>query len=380
MRQSPYHPKGKKTFLTLLLPGLWRVAVFYLVIAAVMFSMQRSMMYLPDEVLPSPQEAGVEMEAISLTTPDKIQLTAWYGEAQPGFPTILYLQGNAGSLATRDAEFRSFLGAGFGVLAVSYRGFAGSHGHPTEQGLYTDARTAMRWLKDKNIHAKQVILYGESLGTGVAAQMALEYNAKAVVLEAPYISIPAAASGTYWYLPVEQLVLDRFDTLEKIGFIASPLLVIHGQKDEKVPFSHGQRVFDAAPEPKKFLSFEENGHNNSNVDDITRAIGEFVGVAIHDLPPPVVKKEKEEKSEEKTSEEKPVDAAPVATPAPQEKAVEPEKPAEKVVEEKAPVPAPKPVKEAKPQKQEAVEESAPSEPQESQPENPVNMDLPSHIE
>jgi fermentation-respiration switch protein FrsA (DUF1100 family) len=155
---------------------------------------------------------------------------------------------------------RLLLDGGYGVFACEYRGFAGNPGTPTDNGLYMDARAVMQWLKERGYSESKIVLYGESLGTGVAVQMATEYKVSAVVLEAPYSSTLEVAEYLYPFVPVRYLMKDNLDSLSKIGNAKAPLLIIHGTQDSLIPICFGRKLFDAASEPKTFIPVEGAEH------------------------------------------------------------------------------------------------------------------------
>jgi uncharacterized protein len=243
---------------------LYVLAAYALFTAAIYFA-QRRMMYFPATFLPTPQEAGLKTaETVDLQTSDGLKLVAWYVPATRAstLKTIIYFHGNAGNIAGRIFRIRQYLDAGFGVLLVEYRGYGGNPGNPTEQGLYKDGRAAMDWLADKGIPAEQTVLFGESLGSGVAVQLATEYRTGALVLEAPYTSTVDVAAGAYWFLPVRLMMKDRFDSLDKITRINTPLLVMHGEHDRTIPVAHGRRLLSAARDPRRGVFVDRAGHND----------------------------------------------------------------------------------------------------------------------
>ena len=176
--------------------------------------------------------------------------------------TILIFHGNAGDIGDRVEKFKRFIDADHGLLFLEYRGYGGNPGKPTEKGLYSDANAALNFLFKQHIFSDKIILYGESLGCGIAAKLSSENTFAATILEAPYTSIADVAQRHYWFLPAKWLVLDRYEILEIINNIKSPLMVIHGEQDNVISIEFGKKVFEAAPEPKEALFISNAGHNN----------------------------------------------------------------------------------------------------------------------
>lgn len=210
---------------------------------------QRDMVYHPGKERVDPADAGVpEMVQTTIRTQDGFLLTSWYGPPRDRYqPTLVLFQGNAGTVANRAHKARAYMDAGFGVLLVGYRGYGGNAGSPSEDGLYADARAALGWLISRGVPQGQIVVYGESLGTGVAVQMALEHpNLVGVVLEAPYTRLPDLIQ--IFVVPglAEMVMLDRFDNRAKIGQIKAPLLILHGQQDGVVPISMGRELKERA--------------------------------------------------------------------------------------------------------------------------------------
>ncbi len=173
---------------------------------------QRRLIYLPDRIRTLPAQAGLaDVEERVLRTPDGARVIAWYGMAKPGQPTILYFHGNAGSLANRAPRIERFMGEGWGVYMMTYRGYGGGTGSPTEAANVADARLAYGALLLEGVEPSSIILYGESLGTGVAVRLATEREVGGVVLDAPYTSIVDVAASVYPFLPVRLLLADRYE-------------------------------------------------------------------------------------------------------------------------------------------------------------------------
>jgi hypothetical protein len=177
----------------------------------------------------------------------------------------------------RAGRVRPYIDAGFGVLLVEYRGYGGNPGRPTEEGLYADARAAVDFLERRGVTPERMVFYGESLGTAVAVQIALERGCAALVLEAPFTSVAAVAQARYWMFPVRHLVLDKFDSLAKVDRLTCPLFVMHGEGDDVVPVRYGRQLFEAAREPKESIWFAEGTHTNFDELDAPAAVLDFLG-------------------------------------------------------------------------------------------------------
>ncbi len=250
---------------------MWRTAVYvlsaYALFVAAMYVLQRSIMYFPARSLSTPAQAGVpEMVPVTLSTADGLELAAWYrapwGSDENVRPTVVYYHGNGGGIAMRGPRARPYLDRGFGVLLVEYRGYSGNPGSASEQGLYADGRASLAFVESEGLPLDRVVLLGESLGSGVAVQMATEFDVGAVVLEAPFSSAVDVAAGAYWFLPVRWLMKDRFDSLSKMDRVRAPLFVVHGERDRIVPVRLGRKLFAAANDPKEAVYLPNAGHND----------------------------------------------------------------------------------------------------------------------
>ena len=224
---------------------------------------QRRLMYFPDPERVDPSHAGLVgvCERI-LATPDGARLVAWYGKAKPGAPTLLYFHGNAGGLAARAPRIQGFMDEGWGVFMLAYRGYSGSTGSPTEAANIADARLAYDALVREGVAPASIILYGESLGTGIAARLATERPAGGLILDAPYTSIVDVAAQAYPFLPVRYLLKDRYETATLIGKVATPLLILHGERDRVIPVTMGRELFRLANEPKQLATLPNAGHSD----------------------------------------------------------------------------------------------------------------------
>ncbi|MGB0748881.1 MAG: alpha/beta hydrolase [Magnetospiraceae bacterium] len=237
--------------------------VTYGAIVLYLYVSQRRMVFVPDTSRPHPSASDApEMIPEATKTPDGLTLIWWYKAAPRGRPTIVIFHGNAGNLASRDFKARVYLDAGFGVVLAEYRGYGGNPGNPTEEGLYIDARTILDDLVRKGVRPELTVLYGESLGTGVAIQMATEGRGAAVVLEAPYTTLPDMAANYYPWAPVRQLMKDRFESIEKIGNLSIPILVMHGDEDRTIPVFMARDLAAAATGTAQLVIFPGGGHTD----------------------------------------------------------------------------------------------------------------------
>jgi fermentation-respiration switch protein FrsA (DUF1100 family) len=261
------------------------VVIAYLLALAVLFIFQRQLLFPAGKEPPSLERAGLAglMEAVHITSADGLSLLAWYhSPPSRDAPLIVLFHGNGGTIEIRAAKARTYIDAGFGVLLPEYRGYGGNPGSPSEGGLYADGRAALAFATAQGIAPDRVVLLGESLGTGVAVQMAAEQRVAALVLEAPYSSIADVAQSDFPWFPVRWLVRDRFDSIEKIARVGVPLFVIHGEHDGTIPVRYGQALFAAAAEPKEAIWIPEGGHGvigQHAVDAAVLAFLERNGVA-----------------------------------------------------------------------------------------------------
>ena len=241
-------------------------------------ALQRSLTYFPDRTRPTPAEAGVpEFAPVTLETEDGLALLAWHAPPRTeGAPSLIYFHGNAGHIGMRGFKVRAYLNAGLGVLLTTWRGYSGNPGTPTEDGLYADGRAARAFLRTRGVDDERQILYGESLGTGVAVHLAREAAPAALVLEAPYSSIPDIAARRFPLLPVRPLIVDRFDSVAKIGKVAAPLLIVHGERDRTIPARLARKLHSRAREPKEAVFIPEADHADLTEFGLAAIVLEFL--------------------------------------------------------------------------------------------------------
>jgi fermentation-respiration switch protein FrsA (DUF1100 family) len=236
--------------------------LLYAVALSGMYVFQRDLQYFPTRRDPAPQSVGLTgVDRVALPTPDGETLVLWVSPAQGDRPTILFLHGNGGEVADRADRFAFYQSQGFGVAFLSWRGYGGSTGSPSETGLLTDAKAAYDHLRGLGIPADRIVLVGESLGTGPAVITATANPVAAVILEAPYSAAVDVARQAYPWLPVGLLMKDQYRSRDHIDRIGAPLLVLHGDNDRVIPPGFGKRLFEAAQDPKTFLSLGPVGHN-----------------------------------------------------------------------------------------------------------------------
>ena len=209
----------------------------------VLFLLQRQILFVPDTARPvpglGPPPAMTRVQAI---TADGLTLEGWWHPPPDGGLTILYFHGNAGHVGTREVKAQRLIARGYGILLAGYRGYGGNPGRPSEVGLISDGRGWLAAIETLGVGHRSMILYGESLGSGVVAALAQDHPVAGVVLEAPYTSIADVAAARYWYVPVRQLLLDRFDTQARVPDVQAPVLIVHGTEDTVIPVEHGARV------------------------------------------------------------------------------------------------------------------------------------------
>jgi uncharacterized protein len=245
-----------------------------------LFLAQRSFLFpVPTAVRTSPQAAGFpEAEEHVLATADGEKVIVWHVPARPGHPVILYFHGNGDFLAGFFGRFRDLIADGTGVVALSYRGYAGSSGQPSERGLLLDAAAAYAFTTAR-YGADKVVVWGFSLGTGVAVALAAERPVGKLILEAPYTSLADVAASAFPIFPVRLVMKDPFHSDRRIARVKAPLLVLHGERDPTIPITFGERLFVLAHEPKQFVRFPDGGHNDLDDYGATATARKFVGAA-----------------------------------------------------------------------------------------------------
>ena len=264
----------KMNYLTTIL--LIFVLTYFLILIST-YIFQRNLLYHPSEDNYLGDELDVQIEKVRIKTQDNIELIAWYHNKNiDKFKTILFLHGNAGSLKNRIHKINHFEDLNVNFLLVAWRGFNGNAGKPTEKGLYQDARSAVEWLKHKGHAENNIIIYGESLGTGIATEIAQNKNFAGIILESPFTSMIAAGKDKYPYLPVRLLLKDKYESDKKIKNIKSPILIMHGKVDNIVPFHMGKKMYDLANEPKYSYFSEYDDHMMEYNKTLLKVLEDFI--------------------------------------------------------------------------------------------------------
>ena len=215
----------------------------YIFVIIFLFFYQRKLLYHPSEnnyLDETSLNHNIEKKFIQ----SENKLVSWYFEKNSDYKTILFFHGNAGKLDNRVYKLNELSKLEINYLIIAYRGFSGNEGKPTESGLYEDAKSAKIWLNNNGVKDKDIILYGESLGTAVAVDLASKHKFAGIILESPFTSMTRLAQKYYPIFPVKIILKDKFDSINKIQKINSPLLVMHGEKDTIVPFSMGVEIFE----------------------------------------------------------------------------------------------------------------------------------------
>ncbi len=247
-----------------------------------MYLQQSSMIFFPYATLDqTPAEWGLVYEDVFLDTEDGVRLHGWYIPRHGSKQALLFFHGNAGNISHRGASVEIFHRLGLNVFIFDYRGYGKSQGKPDEKGLYKDARAAWRYLsKERGFGQEEIILFGRSLGGAVAAELAAEIQPGGLILESTFSSAKDVANAVFPVLSRLIFLRYDFDTATHVRRVACPVLVLHSPDDEIIPFRLGEKVFQAAKEPKSFVKMR--GDHNSGIlmsqPDYERALGVFVSL------------------------------------------------------------------------------------------------------
>jgi fermentation-respiration switch protein FrsA (DUF1100 family) len=276
MKPSLIKNKIFKNFGVYFLQFILTIFVIYFLVLVFLYFYQRNLLYHPNENNYSGDKISVDIEKVKIQTSDNIELLGWYHEKNlKDYKTLVYFHGNAGSLENRIHKLNHFQDMNINFLIIAWRGFNGNKGKPSERGLYVDGKSAIDWLIKKGVDEKNLILYGESLGTGVATHLAQNKNYAGVILETPFTSMIDAAKNFYPYIPINLLLKDKFENFKKVKNINTPILVMHGEVDQIVPFSMGKKIYEIANNPKYSYFTKYDDHMMEYDENLVLALKSF---------------------------------------------------------------------------------------------------------
>ena len=269
---------------------IWHILIMlagaYLLLVALLFFFQGSLVYQPRRqfiATPDQHERPMDYEDVSLTTSDGVKLHGWFVPAAAARGTVLMFHGNAGNISHRLDTIAIFHRLGYNAMIIDYRGYGRSEGSPGEEGTYRDAEAAWTYLtRERRIDPDRIVIFGRSLGAAVATWLAVEKHSAGLIIESAFTSVPDFGAEVYKFLPVRLLARIKYDTLGRIDKLRCGLLVIHSPDDEIVPYHHGQKIFEAAKEPKRFQEIS-GGHNDGFLASgslYTDALAEFLAGSI----------------------------------------------------------------------------------------------------
>ena len=257
--------------------ALSSIVIAYFVVVVFIYFYQRNLLYHPSENNYQNDEVKFDYEEVNIEVENEIKLKSWLiNKDFKKLKTLLIFHGNAGDLSNRIYKLNELNKLKINILLISWRGFSGNKGSPTEKNLYKDAEAAINWLNKKNVSNSQIILYGESLGTGIAVEMAKKNNFNSIILESPFTSIENSAKIYYPYLPVKYLLKDRYETINKIKMVKSPIMIMHGEKDDVVPISMGKKLFEKANFPKHSYFTSTDDHMMEFNPELLKEIKNFI--------------------------------------------------------------------------------------------------------
>ena len=256
----------------------FQIVIFvYILMLIFLYFYQRNLMYHPNENNYSDDQITVNIEKVKVKTSDEIELLGWYHKKDlERYKTILFFHGNAGSIENRIHKLNHFQEMDVNFLIIAWRGFSGNNGSPTEKGLYEDGKSAISWLIDKGVKEENIVIYGESLGTGVATHLSQNKNFAGIILETPFTSMVDAAKNFYPYIPVSLLLKDKFDNKSKIRNINIPVLIMHGEVDQIVPYAMGKKMYEIANEPKFSYFTKHDNHMMEFDEKLLKALNSFL--------------------------------------------------------------------------------------------------------
>jgi len=259
--------------MSIIIPAL----ICYVLLIIIMFLLQGKILFHPTSYAGPPAQYGLnDFSEVKIPTEDGAEISGWFKKAEKPGKVVLFFYGNADSLQNYPDFFKKLSDAGYTVLGLNYRGYAGTKGKPTETNLYEDGKAAIKFLSQYD-EQKNIIFAGRSLGTGVAVEMAAHHKLKGLVLISPYTSMTNIAGEIYWYMPVKYLARYKFASIDKIAQVKEPILIIHGRQDKLIPLAHAERLLAAATSRKELRIYENDDHNDVDMNRVGDDIIQFFG-------------------------------------------------------------------------------------------------------
>ena len=253
------------------------IILIYLIIVAYMYLNQRKLLYLPSENNYLDDQIDFNFREVFIDVEKNLKLKAWLIENDfKNKKTLVFFHGNAGNLSNRTYKLNQLSKLDLNIIILAWRSFSGNEGEPSEENLYNDAKKTIDWLNSRGVKNKNIILYGESLGTGIAVELGQTNQFGGIILESPFTSMTNAAKNIYPWLPVKYLLKDKYDSEKKIKNLQIPILIMHGKKDNIVPFKMGKKLYDLANNPKFFYLTENDDHMMTFDEKLVNTIKNFL--------------------------------------------------------------------------------------------------------
>ena len=253
------------------------IILIYLIIVAYMYLNQRKLLYLPSENNYLDDQIDFNFREVFIDVEKNLKLKAWLIENDfKNKKTLEFFHGNAGNLSNRTYKLNQLSKLDLNIIILAWRSFSGNEGEPSEENLYNDAKKTIDWLNSRGVKNKNIILYGESLGTGIAVELGQTNQFGGIILESPFTSMTNAAKNIYPWLPVKYLLKDKYDSEKKIKNLQIPILIMHGKKDNIVPFKMGKKLYDLANNPKFFYFTENDDHMMTFDEKLVNTIKNFL--------------------------------------------------------------------------------------------------------
>ena len=251
--------------------------VIYLILLTLIYVNQRKLLYLPSENNYLDDQIDFNFRGVFIDVEKNLKLKAWLIENDfKNKKTLVFFHGNAGNLSNRTYKLNQLSKLDLNIIILAWRSFSGNEGEPSEQNLYNDAKKTIDWLNSRGVKNKNIILYGESLGTGIAVELGQTNQFGGIILESPFTSMTNAARNIYPWLPVKYLLKDKYDSEKKIKNLQIPILIMHGKKDNIVPFKMGKKLYDLANNPKFFYFTENDDHMMTFDEKLVNTIKNFL--------------------------------------------------------------------------------------------------------